>query len=242
MRPLRRPRAARRRPVRALQPARAEGLVGIAGPRDGRRSRSCWRSWGSPWSVAWRWRRRPVHGGVRERCAGRSGPGDHAHRHQRGQRRRPDHLPRDRPGRSDRGPGRVRAQPADRAGPDGHVHQAGVRSSGPRFETWRSRVAPHDLRCTPTSWRSRRRPRGAGRADPDGPLRAPRADRLQERPRRRDRGGPPVRGAHPRRHPGRVPGRRAPRRGDRRAPGDRRRGARPRAAAGSGSSIRSTGP
>ena len=58
----------------------------------------------------------------------------------------------------------------------------------------------------------------------DGPLRAPRADPSQERPRCRDRGRPPVRGADHRRHPCAPPGRRDPRRGERGASGDRRGG------------------
>ena len=84
------------------------------------------------------------------------------------------------------------------------------------------------------------RPRGPRRRGADGPLRAARADRLQERAGRRHRGRPPVRGADPRRDPGRAT--RATRSSPRRPASTRRRRARrrPRGVAGSGSSIRST--
>ena len=96
--------------------------------------------------------------------------------------------------------------------------------------------------------RDRRRPRG--RAHPDGTLRAPRADRPQEREGRGHRGRPPLRGADHRRHPTRVPRRRASwPRSRALGPGEGRARQDGAGASGpvdadhaSGSSTRSTGP
>ena len=136
---------------------------------------------------------------------------------------------------------RVRAQPADRAGgrrvtftqhmselgrPSGRSRPTAAPRDGTRHRG-RGRRRRHGAARLRLGRRARVRARAGrpGRDRADGPLRASRAHRLQERPGRRDRGGPPVRGADPRRDPGALPGRCDACRGDRRAQGEGGRGA-----------------
>ena len=109
------------------------------------------------------------------------------------------------------GTGAIVRQPADRPGGDvtftSEVTELGHRGPRPRrrcaaVTAVTPRRPPRGARYARA--RVRARPGGARRRAADGPLRAARADRLQVAPGRRDRGRPPVRGAHHRRDPGRA--------------------------------------
>ena len=132
LRPVRRAGRARRRAVRAVQPARAA--------RFGQRRRSTGsRSAASSLfvvvlAIVGAGRAvgdRAVPAAVAGVGPRRRRPGGHADRDERGQQRRPDDVPRHRPGGPDREHRRVHAQPADRA----RARRSRSRSDSPQLGT-----------------------------------------------------------------------------------------------------------
>ena len=138
------PVAARRRAVRALQPARAARRIELAGAwhRD-RRGHPVRRLPGHRRTVR-AGRHRAVRGQRHGRRARRQRAGDHAERHQSRHERRPDHVSGDRSGRPNGQPGRLPAEPVGRWRQDRRVHRTDHGARARPFGRWRSSAARRD--------------------------------------------------------------------------------------------------